>query len=255
MVVGGGTASVSVTTTSDCSWTASSEVGWITVSQPASGIGNGTVRFTVAANSDGARTGTIAIANTGASVTQAGVSTPGCTYSIAPTNQSIAAAGGAGSTVAVTTQAACSWTAVSNASWLTVTSGASGAGNGSVRFTVAVNTGAARTGTLTIAGNTFTVSQAGASAPPPPPPSCTYSVPSKVDIGSNGGTKNFNVSTSSGCAWTATSNTAWIVITAGASGSGNGTVTILVAPNLAKQDRQGSLTVAGKSVSVEQKGS
>jgi hypothetical protein len=61
--------------------------------------------------------------------------------------------------VAVTTQATCAWTAVSNATWITVTSGAAGTGNGTVGFSAAANTGAARTGTLTIAGQTFTVTQ------------------------------------------------------------------------------------------------
>ena len=54
----------------------------------------------------------------------------------------------------------CSWTAASNAAWITVTSGATGNGNGSVAFAVAANLGASRTGTLTIAGQAFTVTQA-----------------------------------------------------------------------------------------------
>ncbi len=83
----------------------------------------------------------------------------GCTYSISPTSASVPAAGGAG-TVSVTAGSGCSWTAVSNAGWITVTSGASGSGNGSVGYSVAANAGAARTGTITIAGQTFTVNQA-----------------------------------------------------------------------------------------------
>ena len=42
-----------------------------------------------------------------------------------------------------------------------MTSGASGSGNGTVAFSVAANTNSARTGTLTIGGQTFTVTQAG----------------------------------------------------------------------------------------------
>ncbi len=87
-------------------------------------------------------------------------SVPTCTYAIAPASQPFAAAGGAGS-VNVTTQTGCAWTAASNAAWITINSGASGNGNGTVNFTVAANTGAQRTGTLTIAGQTFTVTQAG----------------------------------------------------------------------------------------------
>ena len=51
------------------------------------------------------------------------------------------------------------WTATSNASWLHTS--ASGTGNGLARFTFDANTGATRTGTLTIAGLTLTVTQAG----------------------------------------------------------------------------------------------
>ncbi|MBI4893569.1 MAG: hypothetical protein HY821_23315, partial [Acidobacteria bacterium] len=62
-------------------------------------------------------------------------------------------------------QAGCTWNAVSDSSWITVTSGASGAGNGSVAYSVAANSGAARTGTIVVAGvRSYTVTQAGAGA-------------------------------------------------------------------------------------------
>ncbi|HEX8294053.1 MAG TPA: M36 family metallopeptidase [Pyrinomonadaceae bacterium] len=84
-----------------------------------------------------------------------------CTYSISPSSASYAAAGGSG-TVTVTAGAGCAWTASSNASFITVTGGASGSGSGSVSYSVAANGGtASRTGTLTVAGQTFTVTQAG----------------------------------------------------------------------------------------------
>ena len=56
----------------------------------------------------------------------------------------------------------CTWSATSHAPWLRITSGGMGSGSGSVRYTVAANpNSAARTGTLTIGGWTFTVVQAG----------------------------------------------------------------------------------------------
>ena len=55
--------------------------------------------------------------------------------------------------------ASCPWVATSAASWVTITSGASGSGDGTVSFTVSVDSGAARTGTITVAGQTFTVNQ------------------------------------------------------------------------------------------------
>ena len=57
----------------------------------------------------------------------------------------------------MTSNTGCAWTVASNAPWITVTSGASGSGNGPVTFDLAANTGANRSGTLTIAGHTFTV--------------------------------------------------------------------------------------------------
>jgi hypothetical protein len=64
--------------------------------------------------------------------------------------------------VAVTAPGGTAWTAVSNVSWLSIETGASGTGTGLVTFSVAPNsTGAVRVGTLTIAGQTFTVTQLG----------------------------------------------------------------------------------------------
>jgi hypothetical protein len=90
-----------------------------------------------------------------------------CTYTLDPASASPAAAGGSAA-VSVAAGTGCSWTAVSNnTDWLHVTSGVSGSGSGEVGYTVDANTGAARTGTMTIAGQTFTVTQAAAVVPHP----------------------------------------------------------------------------------------
>ncbi|MDQ3011874.1 MAG: putative Ig domain-containing protein [Acidobacteriota bacterium] len=59
----------------------------------------------------------------------------------------------------VTAAAGCGWTAASNAPWITINSGTTGSGNGTVAYTVAANTGTLRTGTITIAGQIFIVTQ------------------------------------------------------------------------------------------------
>jgi len=61
----------------------------------------------------------------------------------------------------VTTPNSCTWTAASNASFLTIMQGASGAGNGTVQFGLAANTGPARTAILTITGTNITITQQG----------------------------------------------------------------------------------------------
>ena len=64
--------------------------------------------------------------------------------------------------VQVTAASDCAWSATSNAEWLRITSGGTGRGSGGVRYTVTVNPSpAVRTGTLSIDGWTFTVTQAG----------------------------------------------------------------------------------------------
>lgn len=81
-----------------------------------------------------------------------------CTYSLSANSQSFGPSSATGS-VNVFTSAGCSWTAVSNSNFLTINTGSSGTGNGTVTFTVGANSGAARSGTMTIAGQTYTVNQ------------------------------------------------------------------------------------------------
>jgi len=274
------TGSVSVTASTGCAWNASSGASWITISSGGSGMGNGAVNYTVAANTGTAtRTGTLTVAGRTFTVTQAaptascatttislgqtingalattdcastrrasymdryafsGVAgqqisvtlsssvvdpylylvTPNsvlsdddggggtssripatsgfytlpvsgtytlevtsyatnatgnyalslqtaapCSYSLSPTTRSHSANSETGS-VSVTASAGCPWNALSGASWITISSGGSGTGNGAVNYTVAANTGAVRAGTLTIAGQTFTVTQAAPTA-------------------------------------------------------------------------------------------
>ena len=49
-----------------------------------------------------------------------------CTYSILPTSKSFTSSGGTGSVGVTASSSSCSWTAVSSAAWITVTSGGSG---------------------------------------------------------------------------------------------------------------------------------
>jgi uncharacterized protein (TIGR03437 family) len=83
---------------------------------------------------------------------------------LTPTEANVGASGGSISISVAATPPTASWTAASGTYWIDVASGSSGIGNGTVTFLVAANpTSAQRIGTLTIAGQTFTVTQAGAS--------------------------------------------------------------------------------------------
>ncbi len=262
MSASGGAGTLNISTTNDCAWTASSDSRWIALVSTLAGNGNGTVSFTVAPNQGDPRSGAILVANQRSTITQAGVDAPPCDPSISPTSQNVSAAGGPGTPISVTAAGRCQWTASSGATWIAITSAASGTGNGTVTFTVSANTAAARTGTLSIGGRASAVTQAaGANAPPPspppppppsPPPACNYSIsPTNDSARVLGDTGSVDVSTTSACAWTASSNAAWITITSGGSGTGNGSVRYLVLPNIGGS-RTGTLTIAGQTFTVTQ---
>jgi len=85
--------------------------------------------------------------------------TTGCSYSLSPTSAIVTAFPGTGS-FNINTGAGCSWTAVSNNTWITITGGSSGTGNGVVDFSFASNKATTpRTGTITAGGQTFTLTQ------------------------------------------------------------------------------------------------
>ena len=100
--------------------------------------------------------GELYVVNLGGTVSRIASTLP-CTYAIAPTSASFLQGGG-GASVAVTAPFGCAWTAVSNASWIAISGGASGSGNGTVTYSVSAYTGKPknRNGTMTIAGQTFT---------------------------------------------------------------------------------------------------
>ena len=88
-----------------------------------------------------------------------------CSFSISPTSASFESSGGTGS-VAVTTATGCDWNANSNSSWIKITSSSSGSGNGTVSYSVSSNSSSSsRTGSITVAWQTFTVTQYGVVSP------------------------------------------------------------------------------------------
>ena len=116
------------------------------------------------------------------------VTATACSYSVSSAGNTFGPGGGSG-VVSVTASIGCSWTASTNdesRDWIRISSGSMGSGNGVVNYTVlANNTGNTRTGTLTIAGQAFTVTQLGSEA------FCTYTLSVNVNpSGSGTVTKN-----------------------------------------------------------------
>ncbi len=235
-----GNYSVDLTIPAGCSWLATKTDPWITLTGATSGTGSGTISYSVTANTGQQRSGVIMVAGKNLVVTQDG----GCQPTFDPTTHMLGA-GASSNSFTVNIGAACDWTPMTTDSWITLTSGQK-TGTGTVTYNVTANPGSQRTGTITVAGLNFAVVQNGA---------CVYTLSETTkQFSIQGGTTSVNVTAPGGCAWTASTQTPWIVITSGTSGSGNGTVNFLATTNGTGTQRNGVLKVAGTNVIVQQDG-
>lgn len=224
----GGEATVTVTASAaSCTWAASPSAAWVTIVSGAAGTGSGSITYRVPENpSPDPRTATLTVAGQVHAITQLGRPPVACTYALSPTSATFDDRGGTGS-FSVTAPAGCAWTATSRASFVVITSGAKGEGNGTVSYRVAENdTPNSRTAIIAVADRTFTISQQRE------PAACNYRVaPVQFNPCMAEGTLTTEVTTGPGCTWTATSNAGWLTITSGRSGSGSGRITFRYTSN------------------------
>ncbi len=157
----GGAGTIAVAASNGCSWAAATNDNWIVIVSP-DGEGEGVVSFEVRENfASNPRVGAITVAGRNFVIRQAGTGGGDCRGIISPLSESVSVNGGTGS-VDITIPLTCVWSAVSNASWITITSETSGIGPSKVIYSVAPNTGGStRKGTLRIAGQTFSIKQKG----------------------------------------------------------------------------------------------
>jgi Beta-propeller repeat. len=153
-----------------------------------------------------------------------------CTYSLQPVSTL---------TVTVTTQAGCHWVAVPGVSWLAVSSGGSGTGSGTVQLMAEPNSGIARSGVVSIAGNSYTVVQ---------PTACQMTLSANSQrFEADGGSDQFSTFTSPGCTVPpATASGQWIHVRSPAAGLYTYTV------DATTQQRSGSIMVGTQSYSITQ---
>ena len=163
---------------------------------------------------------------------------PAAALAIAPASAAISRSGA--NNRRITVAANVRWTAVANRSWIKIVSGSAGSSNGAVVFNVAANAGAARSGTITVAGSgirrVFTITQSSS-------PILTLA-PTRTwapGAGANGR----QISIVANTTWTATINQPWISAASFAWGPATSKVTFNVLPNNGRAFRQGTITVAG----------
>lgn len=173
---------------------------------------------------------------------------PTCTYTLSVTSLSFGASGGS-SSVAVTTTGTCAWSATADSPWITITSGLSGTGSGTVAITAAANVSpSVRTGTLTIAGQTVAVREDGL-------PACSVALsPGSALFSANPATGALTVTAPSYCPWTASSTAPWLTVTSGTQGQGNGTVGYAIDRNRETSTRTATIVVNEQTFALTQEG-
>jgi subtilisin-like proprotein convertase family protein len=170
-----------------------------------------------------------------------------CPFDISSTGQAFPSAGGSGS-FQISIAPTCAWTATSNSSYVNVSPGA-GAGNGTINFTVAPNTGGARTATITLSNSlvtrTFQVQQGSGCPTSVSPPVLNF--PSTTSFAAVG------VTAAQNCTWSASANANWILIQQKPQ-PGNGTIVVTASANPNPLPRSAIVTVGIQTVTVNQAG-
>jgi hypothetical protein len=171
-----------------------------------------------------------------------------CTVTLGAVTTSVSSAASTG-TLPVTAASTCTWAAASSASFLTISSGASGTGNGSVGYSIAANTGAARSASIAVNGTAVNFTQAAQQVLAPA--GCTVKLSATTaKINSGGGTQNIDVTADSNCGYTATSSASFLTVPSGTV-TGNGTIVITAAQNTGPA-RTATITIGGQAVTVTQ---
>jgi hypothetical protein len=81
---------------------------------------------------------------------------------------------------------------------------------------------------------------------------CSFTVsPTSASVAGGGGTVTVTVTTTSTCSWSATSDASFVTVSSGATGTGTGSVTLTVGSNTSGA-RLGTVTVAGQTVTINQ---
>ena len=233
---GGGTITVSGTG----AWTAVADSSWITIKSGSSGDGDGKVMFTVGENTTAdTRIGHINVNDSVYTITQYGYAA-----TITPSSVTVDRNGASG-TINVTTEAGITWTAKANVDWLTV-SPTSGRSVGTVTYTVAAYPGVvSRSGSITIAGNTFTVTQTGVDV---------NIEPAIIKIGPEADILMVDITALASTKWNVTPNSSWISVLDKEQGYGDYALALAVNSNPSFAKRTGTVAVGTATLTVVQAG-
>jgi hypothetical protein len=181
---------------------------------------------------------------TSSSTTVTAPSADKCEVSVANAPSSFTASGGPGS-VTISTARDCTWSVAAEAPWVVIAGEPNGQGDAVVPYTVATNpVPTSRSGAISVGAARVQLNQAAAP--------CRYQLSRGSDsVGAGGGVLSVDVTTLTGCGWTATTGASWIAIASGRNGSASGTVRLNVAANVGAA-RVGQVNVGGEIYTVSQ---
>ena len=232
-----------VNITSNSSWVVSESLSWVTVTPP-SASNNSSISVAVLSNPGAARSGTISlIAACGTTITIS-VNQNAITCSLsASTNNLYYPATSGDQTVVITSNS--NWTVSESLPWVAITP-ISGSNSGSFKVYVIANSGAARSGSVTVTaacGTTVTifVTQSGP---------CTLTASSAIlNFPATAGNQNVNISSNS--TWSVSESLSWVTVTP-TSGSNNSSINVNATANTGSA-RTGIITLTaacGTTVSI-----
>ena len=242
---------VAVTATPDLPWTAKSGANWVTiVATTASGAGNGNIVYSASPNSTlYNRTGTITVTPDTASGMPSRTHTviqPAAVASLSLSGYEFVAAGES-CAVEVSVADIVEWQIEESLDWLTVNGSTFRTGPGVVTLQAeANNTIYPRSGTVTIARKTFTVTQKARGV--------EVEYDSKL-FGTDGGMESISIHPDGNSSWTAVaSDPTWITIFQGDSGTGDGEIMYIISPYVGDGSaRTGWITVGDKKIYITQR--
>ena len=231
--------SFGVTAPSGCAWTATpSDGSWISVQSGAAGTGSGVVTVALTANNTAStRTGSVNVNGQYYAITQAASS---CTYS-ASTPASLPDIGGTVQ-ITVTASAGCPWSVIPGSPLMSVVSGGSGTGDGTVTLSLPANDGVQWLNpTVQVGPQSVTLSEADI---------CGYSL-APLTLGPAARSGSFRVTANhAGCSWFPRSDVGWL--SSGGGGTGSGTFSYSVQANTTGAPRIAHVTLDNRPFTITQ---
>jgi PKD repeat protein len=254
---GGSGSSINVSSSpSDCTWTVTSDQPYLKIISPAGGAGkgSGSIVFQFQANDSlESRAATLTVRLGDAIVKEFSLSqvAGSCDYSLEPLQASFSAAEHSDPPNSVSVRPnfqSCPWKASTTSGFVKLTGTTTGTGNGTVTYTVSENTSTSpRHATLTIQSKAFEVNQAGCIVTPP------FSSPYEIGPAEVSQTLSF-LADSPSCQWALSGNGSFLTIDSGSYTGSQDLISFHVSPNTSSLSRTGSLTIAGQTIRVLQKG-